>query len=427
MTQTISPVAESSPAGSRRAPGKVRRWFAAAHRWTSMVVALGLVTIMTAGVPLLWGAESFRARNAALYSSTQSDSPLSAEQALQAVQRAYPTFVAGNVVHDKGVYIVTDPNLNLAYGVDPGTGRITGSGQYYGGFQGLLENLHAFGLSSPRYPGYLPFMATPIPSFGISQLEGMTLGSALIGILGITLVLLCLSGLYLWWPGWRKISDALRVRRGKARYVWHRELHRTIGVIALPFLLMWGFTGAAAQFPFLQQGLLAVTGGDPNHVKSLNWDFLSIPTDGASDIGVDAAARAATATVPGRISNNTLPDSADPSSAYLFEISEADYDPYDDTMLAGNAWVYVDRYNPAHTKVVWDGNGAPWQNWVYEEMVYPSHFGWYVNGWVRIVWALFGLAPAALLTTGLVSWVIRARRRRTRRARSVTLPVDAAV
>ena len=412
-------VAAEQPRPIPRKQG-LRIRLAAVHRWTSLVVSAFLVVLMAAGVPLLYGAESFRARNADMYQPTHSAHPITAQQALEVVRDAHPDFTAGNVVSDSGIYVVADQRLNLAYGVDPGTGKITGTGHYYGGFQGFVENLHAFGLSSPRYPGYVPFMATAMPSFGISALEGKTLGDSLIGLLGVALVLLALSGLYLWWPGLRRISSGFRFRRGKSRYITHRELHKVVGIVALPFLLMWGLTGAAAKYPAIEQGLLAVTGGDTGQVKALNWDFASEPADGATEIGLDEAAAAALTQVDGRISNHTLPDPSDPASAYLFEISEPDWDPYDGTMLAGNDWVYVDKYDPTHTKVVWSGHDAPVQNRVYEELLYPSHFGWYMNGWVRLVWAVFGLAPLLLLTTGLTSWVIRHRRKRAREAARVT-------
>jgi uncharacterized iron-regulated membrane protein len=422
MAQSTASTADRTQAPPpRRRRVSWRRRLAAAHRWTSLLSAGLLVVIMAAGVPLLWGAESFRARNPDIYQATPSINPLTPQQAFEVVQTAHPNFTPGNVISDRGVYVVTDAQLNKAYGVDAGTGDITGSGIYYGGFQGFMENLHAFGLSSPDYPGYVPVLATPIPTFGIESLEGTTLGMAVVGVIGIVLMLFALSGIVLWWPGMRRLATSLRIRRGKTRYVTQRELHKTIGILAAPFLLMWGLTGAAAQFPALQQGFLAVIGGDTDQVRRLNWDFTSKPNPGADDIGLDTARKAALRVIPGTISNHTLPDPADPTSAYLFEIAES-YDPYDNTMLSGNDWVYVDRYDPSRTKVVWSGHDAPWQNRLYEEVLYPSHFGWYVNGWVRMIWAAFGLAPAVLFTTGLVTWGIRARRRRHRRNHPAPAP-----
>lgn len=418
MVQTLVQGRGSGGPTPRR-PSRVRPTLAAAHRWTSLVVAGFLVVIMASGVPLLFGAESFRFRNPEIYQATPSDSPLTPQQALEIVQDAHPEFAAGNVIDDRGVYLVTDPRLNQIYGVDAGSGEITGEGSYYGGFQGFMENLHAFGLSSPRFPGYVPLLAEPIPTFGFESLEGTTYGVAIVGLVGIVALLLVLSGIYLWWPGLRRLGSGFRIRRSSARYVRHRELHKVVGIISVPFLLMWAFTGAAAQFPQLQQALVAVTGGDGDDLRRVSWDFASEPGDKV--IGLDEARAAALAVNPGEISNHTLPDPEDPASAYLFEISGADgADPYDNTILHGNDWVYVDKYDAAHTKVVYNGEGVPWQNRFYEEAVYPSHFGWYLPGWARIVWAIFGLAPALLFTTGLISWSIRAGKRRARLARAAT-------
>jgi uncharacterized iron-regulated membrane protein len=424
---SVAPAKPSADSPRLRSPRKgrpepVRRTLAAAHRWTALVVGLAILVIMTAGVPLLWGAELFRVNNADLYQPTQTSTQLTAGEALARVQQAHPEFGAGSVTSDEGMYLVADAHLNLIYAVDPGSGRITGSGHYYGGFQGFMENLHAFGLSSPNYPGYLPFMAHTIPSFGIAQLDGMTLGSSLVGLLGLVLVLLALSGIFLWWPGIKHFASGFRVRWStKNGYVRDRDLHKVIGIVAIPFLLMWGVTGAAAQFPFIQQGLLAITGGhtDPANVKTLNWDFASDSPDtpNEQDIGVDAAAKAALARVAGVIHNSTLPDPSDPASAYLFEISQPSGDPYSHTMLAGNGWVYVDRYNPEHVKVVWGGHGSTAQNTFYEQVVYPSHFGWYVSGWWRVIWAAFGLTPLLLGITGVSTWLIRTRKARAREAR----------
>ena len=418
MAQTLVQRRDSGTPTPRR-PSGFRPALAAAHRWTSLVVAGFLVVIMASGVPLLFGSESFRAGNPEIYQATPTQNPLTPEQALEIVQEAHPEFAAGNVIDDGGVYLVTDPRLNQVYGVDAGSGEITGEGSYYGGFQGLMENLHAFGLSSPRFPGYVPWLAEPIPTLGFESLEGTTRGVAIVGVVGILAVLLVLSGVYLWWPGLRRIGSGFRMRRSSARYVRHRELHKVVGIISVPFLLMWAFTGAAAQFPQLQQGLMAVTGGEPDDLRRVSWDFESVPV--AAVVGLDEARAAALAVVPGEISNHTLPDPEDPASAYLFEISGADgVDPYDEAILHGNDWVYVDKYDTAHTKVVYNGDGLPWQNRFYEEVVYPSHFGWYVPGWARIVWAVLGLAPAVLFTTGLISWSIRAGKRRARRARTAT-------
>lgn len=413
-----------------RLPEAFRRYVATCHRWATLVLGVILLAIMTCGVPLLWGAELFRAMNAKLYrhgdtgadggidSGADAGNAISAGDALERVESAHPDFVAGNVIPDQGVYLVTDPDLNKLYAVDAGTGHITGSGHYYGGFQGFVENLHAYGLSNPAYPGYVPALGKTVPTFGIEELSGMTYGAAIVGLSGLFLMFLALSGIFLWWPGIKRMASGFRVRRNKSSYVRNRELHKVVGIAAVPFLLMWALTGAAVKFPSVQKAWLTVTAGNPSEIKSQEFTFASRPAPaGTPDIGVDEAAAAAVAAVPGEVNNNRLPAPDDPTTGYLFEISQPGNDPYSETMLAGNAWVYVDRHDPGHVKVVWDGEGSTASNTFYEQAIYTSHFGWYVNGWWRIVWAVFGLMPLLLALTGTATWLVRRRKQHSRRAR----------
>jgi uncharacterized iron-regulated membrane protein len=401
----------------RRLLSSLRRYFAAFHRWATLTIGIVLLAVMTSGVPLLYGAELFRAENAGLYQHTNTGRTISAGEALARVQSAHPNFVAGNVIPDKGMYLVSDSNLNKLYAVDSGTGRITGSGHYYGGVQGFMENLHVYLLSSPDYPGYIPLLGKTVPTFGIGELSGMTYGSALVGISGLLLLFLAVTGAFLWWPGVKRFASGFRVRLNKSGYVRDRELHKVVGMVAIPFLLMWGLTGAADKFPSVQRAWLAVTAGNPSQVLSQNFTFTSKPAPkGIPDIGVDKAAVAAVATVPGTIHSIGLPSADDPTSAYRFEISQPGMDPYSQTMLAGNGWVYVDRHDARNIKVVWDGHGSTASNTFYQQAVYPSHFGWYVNGWWRIIWAAFGLTPLLLTFTGISTWLVRRRKRSKRQA-----------
>jgi hypothetical protein len=63
-------------------------------------------------------------------------------QAMAVVYRAHPGFHATTVNADHGVYEIGD-----VYGVDPGSGRITGRADLDGGLMGFVVNLHACGLT----------------------------------------------------------------------------------------------------------------------------------------------------------------------------------------------------------------------------------------------------------------------------------------
>lgn len=408
--------------GFARRPGRprrrtARRRFTAAHRWASLVVGALLVVVVASGVPLLWSGDYFRATNDHLYQPTATTDPLTPGEALESVRQEYPDLAVGWVIPDRGIYLVTDAAFKTVYGVDAGSGRLTGTGEYYGGFMGLMWNLHASGLSDSSYPGHVPVLGTPLPDIGLSDLAGLPLGAFLVSMSGLWLLFLAISGAILWWPGLRRFVGGWRVRWRSGGYLRDRDLHKAIGATAIPFLLVWGLTGAAMHLPSVQKAWLAVTGGNPAQIKRLNFDFSSNPTPSERDIGLDAAVAAALAVEPGRVTMSRVPDPSDPTSAYLFDISQPGRDPYSKALLTGNTYVYVDKYDASRTKVVWNGQGDTASNTFYEQALYPSHFGWYVGPWVRIVWAVFGLAPLVLAITGCLTWIHRVRKRRAQRRR----------
>src|SRR4029077_2786641 len=93
-------------------------------------------------------------------------------------------------------------------------------------------------------------LVTPVPGTGWLGFEDepVSVGGMIIGIFGILLVFLALSGLWLWLPLWGRYRGAVTVRRGKGRFARDTDLHKVIGMLALPLLLLWGFTGVGFEF-----------------------------------------------------------------------------------------------------------------------------------------------------------------------------------
>jgi uncharacterized iron-regulated membrane protein len=70
-------------------------------------------------------------------------------------------------------------------------------------------------------------------------------GHFLIGVEGLALLFLAITGPIVWWPGRKRIRQGLKVKiRGKADPRW-RTLHRSGGAIAAVFLIVSSTTGAA--------------------------------------------------------------------------------------------------------------------------------------------------------------------------------------
>ena len=380
-----------------------------AHRWTSLVLGLFLVIETTSGAVLLYRAEYFRATHAELYQHTESAHPIGLSQARDIVRQAHPDFGAAWVSNDQGIIAVGDPTYTYIYAVDPGTGHINGYTSISDGFMGLMANLHDCALTCETDAGYVAWMATPI--------FGQPLGGILLALLGLLMILLAITGLITWWPGFRKMSHGFRVRLKRGRFARDYDLHNVIGIVAVPFVLMWGVTGAAFELPAVENAWLAITGGasvDPDR-----YSFTPAPAPaGTPDIGIDRAVSAALQHHAGDVRYLSTPS---PDSDYYGVSISGSYAPYNArAFFGGDVFVYVDAHDASHVSVVDGGGGEPAANTFYEKVFEPAHFGWLVNGWWRIIWVVLGLTPLALMITGMSTWLFRTgtKRRRARAAQA---------
>ncbi|HVV23324.1 MAG TPA: PepSY-associated TM helix domain-containing protein [Pseudonocardiaceae bacterium] len=384
----------------RRRP--VRRSLVLTHRWTSLVLGLLLVIETTTGAVLLFHGEYFRATHGSFYRHTASATPISAERAMDIVATAHPEFGATWVSADNGIFAVGDATYTQAYAVDPGTGRINGLAHLEDGVAGWLANLHDCALTCQGYPGYVPALAAT--AFG-----DVTWGSLIIGVLGVLMILLAVTGVITWWPGFRRMSHGFRVRTGKGRFARDYDLHNVIGIVAVPFLLMWGVTGASFEFPAVQNAWLAITGG--HSVDDSRYTFTPDAAHGAA-VTATQAADIALAHVPGEV--RYLIAATKDADYYTVSVASG-YRPYDHRVFfGGDRTVYVDAHDAGHVKVAEAADTGA--NAFYDRVFEASHFGWMVNGWWRIVWFVLGMAPLALAVTGLSTWLFRRGVKRRRAA-----------
>lgn len=96
------------------------------------------------------------------------------------------------------------------------------------------------------------------------NLLGGETGLAINGTGGVLLVLMCLTGLVIWWPGTARWRRSLTVHRHVSwrRFVW--DLHSMIGFWTLALIFMWALSGIYLAFPnsFYDVGdFLAAHGG----------------------------------------------------------------------------------------------------------------------------------------------------------------------
>ncbi|HEX3791768.1 MAG TPA: PepSY-associated TM helix domain-containing protein [Pseudonocardiaceae bacterium] len=407
-------------AGARRRVGwwrrrPVRRALVLTHRWTSLVLGLALVVETTCGAIALYHSEWFQAANSWFYRHTTSAHPISAERAMAVVTAAHPGFAAAWVSYANGVYAIGDSTYTTAYGVDPGTGQINGLANLDGGLMGFIVNLHDCALTCQGYSGYLPALARPVPTLGLGWLAGVTWGGALLALLGLLMVLLAITGVITWWPGFRRMAHGFRVRTGKGRFARDYDLHNLIGIVAVPLVLMWGVTGAAFELPGVQNAWLAITGG--HSVDPDRYTFAANPAPAnASVVDLAEAESIARQRVGGQVVYVTTPQGSGSAAYYSVSLATGDAPYRYRAFFGGDRTVYVDSHDASHVSVV-DSVPQPAANTFYDRVFEPAHFGWMVNGWWRVCWFVFGLTPLALGLTGLSTWLFRRKSRKRRKHR----------
>jgi uncharacterized iron-regulated membrane protein len=378
-------------------------------------LALGLLLLLeaTTGAVLLYENDIARWLHPERYRATPSATPMSAIEALTMVRASHPELGAFGVQRYQGVYLVRggDPMGRdyLDAFVDPGTGRINGIGHELPGFVNLLINIHDAGLSGKGMPGYLPWLGTPMPSlFG----EHLTVGRYLLGVLGVLMVFIAVSGAIIWWPGLNALARGFTVRPRRGNYARDLDLHRVVGIIAVPFLLMWGVTGAAMFFEWPGRAYFALV---PGHRLSTP----APPTVGTGPmLTLDQARDRALAAHPGAeviAIGAQRPEQR--GGAYRFRL-RAGYDPYEYWNFSGNLYLSVDSHGGGTQDWVPHEPSAPlsqrlWNNGIYDGL----HFGTVVGPLPRLVWLLFGLTPVLLGVTGVTVWLTKSRSARRRRQR----------
>ena len=155
-------------------------------------------------------------------------------------------------------------------------------------------------------------------------------GKKIMSWVGIVIVFLLLSGLYLWWP-----LKRLTIRPGaQSRRFWF-DLHNTIGVCSIVFLLILAVTGVTIGFERTTVPLFyKLTGSHP----SVRPNAPPPPAPGARPIGVDEAMATARTAIPG--AEPFLIDVPDRNGAYQIRAHFPE-----DLTPGGRSFVVVDQYS----------------------------------------------------------------------------------
>ncbi|MED4229154.1 PepSY-associated TM helix domain-containing protein [Neobacillus cucumis] len=360
------------------------------HLWLSMLVGIFIVLIGITGSLLVFEPELNHLIHPELFKVTESKKVMY-QQALETVTNTYPKgeiqrVYTPNEPGVKGVYLfrLKEGEKQQSIYVDPGTGQINGA----------LGDKTLFNM---------------ILDFHRSLLLKGFKGEEIVGIIGIVFFLITLSGIYLWWPGIKKSKNGFKMRRNKNVFVKNYDLHKVLGAVSIPFLLIVSLTGALFTY---DETLFGWFGGKAK-VTPPEENLISKPLP-TGKLPLDLLLSKAEKEVPkGVITQVRMPGMMKEGvaeGAVEIRLSRS-YDPGN-----GNIRVWVDQYSG---KIVGKLDPEINSGLLYQIWHHPLHTGTFGGIFTKILYAIGGLTPTILMFTGAYMWWFKKKNKRKQKKRAV--------
>lgn len=225
-----------------------------------------------------------------------------------------------------------------------------------------------------------------------------TLGRALVGIVGMVLMLSILTGILI---HGKIIKEFFTLRLKRSQRLKWQDSHKVLGIISLPFSTMMAFTGAflgviAILAPII--AFLAFKGDQDALINAVLGEPLQPSGEIAEMISMDqiyALQHPDTGTAPYRVIMTNYGDTnaqfdvlfkadLELATTEIMPVNGATGEPLEATLL--------ESANPANRVV---------------NAMSPLHYGTFGGVWLKWLYVLLGLGLCALTATGLMLWVER--------------------
>jgi uncharacterized iron-regulated membrane protein len=358
----------------------MRRVLLQVHRWVGLIAGVYVLVIAVTGAALVFRIDLQRAMHPHLFTARTVGALADPVTIMERVSRAYPDQRLSGVdapTTARPTYLayVTTPGQFATVLIDPVSAEVLGE---------LPENSIVRALQDLHY-----------------DLMGGPTGRTLNGLGAAAVVVMCMTGAVIWWPGrknWRRALTVDPTRRGQ-RLLW--EVHRAAGIWSVVLILMWATTGLYFAFPSAARSLVtAVSPLTPNRA----------PASGAPVAGATPPSWAEMIAIArrehpgGHVARVVLPFGE--RGAFLVMFADVSPTP----AFAQLDSIYLDRFSGARLPA----GGAP--RTIGDTLVRaiaPAHVGSFGGLPIRIIWFMFGLMPAVLFVTGFLVWWYRTLRGRT--------------
>ncbi|NQX68718.1 PepSY domain-containing protein [Paenibacillus alba] len=247
--------------------------------------------------------------------------------------------------------------------------------------------------------------------FLLTSVIGKVPAASVVGILGIALVLILVTGIYLWWPGLRKLATGFRVVLNRGKLLKNMSLHKTVGIISIPFLLVLALTGTINAF---EKSIPTWVGFKAK--EEIPATALQSKTKDAAALPLDRVVEIVKETYPtSELIKIQLPPKA--GQSYQIGLQEGF-----SSSTGSNSTVYMDGSTGA---ILYKTNPNLAIN-LYNAWRKGLHFATWGGEPLKIISFFFGMTPLALMITGLFIWRIKANARKRSRNKSASSAAAAA-
>jgi uncharacterized iron-regulated membrane protein len=227
-------------------------------------------------------------------------------------------------------------------------------------------------------------------------LAGKT-GEEVLGVFGIAILVLLVTGVWLWWPRPGALGESLR---------WHAQpplkrwvsWHRSAGALTVPLVFLLALTGVAMVYDGAARTSLRFAFGDGPMVKPPK----PLMPDPARTIDWNAVLASAQRALPEAQLRRVSFPRRDNAVVSIRAKMPAEWHP------VGRSTIWLDPYTATVLRVL--DASAQDTGLRANYAVYPLHMGGVGGETYRTAVAIAGLVPAFLLVTGFLFWRRRKRR-----------------
>jgi uncharacterized iron-regulated membrane protein len=354
----------------------MKKFLTSLHRWTGLVLGVLLVALGISGSALVFRADIERWQTAAFRSVTAGAERRPVDDWVSAARAYVPRKVLARITLPADETDAAQVFMRLAAARNLKQAELEVV---------YVDPYRAVALGSkPANSGILWWLQ----DFHYALFSGET-GLKINGLGALALVLLGLSGPIMWWPGWKRRAQALRVRLRPSAAKW-RDLHAVSGVVICLALLLIGATGVYYSYRSAADSVVMLLTGNAAREAPRSAPQPAVPMLPLQDL-LAGAQRA----VPDAHFDELRPARAPGATANLsfrlpgdivFARHRLFLDPQSGALLR------IDRYDQLTLGERVMANIQAW------------HFGYFAGRWSQWLWVIAGFLPAFLFGSGLWLW-----------------------